>query len=127
FVNLLFSLEAFACIPVQIGQNIRIPNAGTSGVPTKEKFMNNKLTITARFGITAAALLSLSLIGSVGAQNPRPYPALKGGAGSAAASGQTPAPKSNKLLPTGPGTKLNSKDKTFMMKAAQGGMLEVEW
>jgi putative membrane protein len=62
--------------------------------------MRNRLTIISRFSITAIALGSLSFAWSAAAQN---------------------QPSSQ----TGPAASLSAKDKTFLKKAAKGGMMEV--
>jgi putative membrane protein len=71
--------------------------------------MKNRLTI-----IAAIAVGSFCLTGAATAQNPRPYPPLRG-------AGSPAAEKAKK------GSALSAKDKTFMMNAAKGGMMEVQW
>jgi putative membrane protein len=50
------------------------------------------------------------------------YPPLRTGANAPA-----PTPKPAAGAGTKPGSKLSAADKTFMMNAAKGGMMEVEW
>jgi putative membrane protein len=82
--------------------------------------MKNKLIIISQFGIVVIAIGSLCLVGTAGAQNPRMHATPKGGA-SPPAPAEGPAGKAKK------GGNLSAKDKSFMMKAAKGGMMEVEW
>ena len=67
---------------------------------SQEISMKNRLTVISRFSITAIALGSLSFGWSAAAQNPSPNQ-------------------------TSPAASLSAKDKTFMRKAAKGGMMEV--
>jgi putative membrane protein len=53
---------------------------------------------------------------------PSEFPALKTGANPTAAKSPAPAQGAAKA-----GSKLSAADKTFMMNAAKGGMMEVEW
>jgi putative membrane protein len=82
--------------------------------------MKNKLTIISQFGIAAVAVGALCLVATAAAQNPRLYPTPKVGT-SPPAPAEGPAQKAKK------GGNLSAKDKSFMMKAAKGGMMEVEW
>lgn len=77
--------------------------------------MKNKFTIISRFGMAAIAVGSICFLDTAAAQLPfgrstRPPKA-----------GASPAEKTKK------GSALSAKDKSFMMKAAKGGMMEVEW
>ena len=63
--------------------------------------MKNRLTVISRFSITAIALGSLSFAWSAAAQN---------------------QPSSQ----TSPAASLSAKDKTFLKKAAKGGMMKSE-
>jgi putative membrane protein len=76
--------------------------------------MKNKLVI-----IPVVALGTLCFALSAGAINWQP---LKG----QQSSNSTPIPKKG-ATPAKAGSKLSAKDKTFMMNAAKGGMMEVEW
>jgi putative membrane protein len=81
-------------------------------------FMKNKLTIISRFGIAVIAVGSICLAGTAAAQNMRTYP-LKVDVSPA----PTPAPAEKGKK----GSALSVKDKSFMMNAAKGGMMEVQW
>jgi putative membrane protein len=80
--------------------------------------MKNKL-----IPICVAAVGCLSFAGNVSAQNPRPYPPLHSGANADVSA--TPSAKTNKSTAKAGGN-LSAKDKSFMMSAAKGGMMEVE-
>jgi putative membrane protein len=82
--------------------------------------MKNKITIISGLVVAVAALY---LAGFASAQNPRPYPALKSGANADAPKAKKDEPASK----TAATSTLSAKDKTFMMNAAKGGMMEVEW
>jgi putative membrane protein len=81
--------------------------------------MKNKLIIISRFGIASIAVGSVCFVGTAAAQNPRQHGALNSGARLAA----TPAAAGKART----GSALSAKDKSFMMKAAKGGMMEVQW
>lgn len=76
--------------------------------------------------ILAVACVSACLLGSINAQNPKPYPPLKTGmnSGTEAKATSTAAQEDAAAKPAK--GKLSAKDKAFMMKAAKGGMMEVE-
>ncbi|MDQ2824176.1 MAG: DUF4142 domain-containing protein [Verrucomicrobiota bacterium] len=78
--------------------------------------MKNKFII-----ISVVAIGALCLADAAKAL--RPYPPLKGGLSS---NSPTPAPKKGESPAAAKG-KLSSQDKSFMMNAAKGGMMEVEW
>src|SRR5689334_17454408 len=64
--------------------------------------------------ISAAVCGCLCLVATVNAQNPKPFPPMKSGMNSGTENiGRSKG-------------KLSGKDKTFMMNAAKGGMMEVE-
>lgn len=67
------------------------------------------------------AIGSLCLVGTAAAQSPRLHATPKGGASPPPAPAEGPAGKAKK------GGNLSARDKSFMMKAAKGGMTEVEW
>src|SRR5437588_12834546 len=92
--------------------------------PNEEIFMKNKLTIMGRFGIALVAGISLGLGETAVAQTPRNYPPLKSGGSDYGKPTPTPGPKAS---PGAKGSKLSAKDKSFMMNAAKGGMMEVQW
>ena len=82
--------------------------------------MKITLTIISRFGMAALAAGSLCLAGTVAGQDLRPIKPK---------AETSPAPPE-----AGPGAEkgkkggnLSAKDKSFMMNAAKGGMMEVEW
>ena len=82
--------------------------------------MKRNLTIS-RISIVALGVGALCLATTSNALNQ--YPPLRTGA-------NTDAPKSTPVPPKGAakaGGKLSAADKTFMMNAAKGGMMEVEW
>jgi putative membrane protein len=112
---------------VQERENMRIRVAGAFRHSNQQIFMKTKLTLFSDLGIIVLGVASLCWIGSVSAQNPRSYPPLKTG-GSSSYGAPTPAPAASKA-PNASKTasKLSVKDKTFMMNAAKGGMMEVEW
>jgi putative membrane protein len=70
--------------------------------------MKNKLTMISRFGIVSVLLGSLCFAGGVKAAE--------------TAKADMPAKKNET-----PAAGLSAKDKAFMMKAAKGGTMEVEW
>jgi putative membrane protein len=78
-----------------------------------------KNLIMSRIAIVALGVGALCLATTSSALNA--YPPLKTGANSDAPKA-TPAPAKAKA-----GSKLSAADKTFMMNAAKGGMMEVEW
>jgi putative membrane protein len=82
--------------------------------------MKNKLIIISRFGIMAVAVGSLCFIGTAAGQDLRPIKPKDTASPAAPETGPT-AEKTKK------GSKLSAKDKSFMTKAAKGGMMEVEW
>ncbi len=76
--------------------------------------MKSKFDIISRFGILIVTIASFSFAGLAVAENPRPYS----------------SPKASGTVPTASGSpsqssSLSAKDKTFMKKAAKGGMMEV--
>ena len=73
--------------------------------------------------IFATAAGCLALAANASAQNPRPYPPLHTGANADVSA--TPAAKASKTTNKAGGN-LSAKDKSFMMNAAKGGMMEVE-
>jgi len=79
--------------------------------------MKNKLTIISQLGMAAVAVGSLCLVGAAAAQNPRLFPAPKSGASPAAPAEGPTKTRGN----------LSAEDRSFMTKAAKGGMMEVEW
>jgi putative membrane protein len=79
--------------------------------------MKNKLTIISQLGIAAVAVGSLCLVGVAAAQNSQVFSTPK--------TGTTPPPPGEGPAKTK--GNLSAKDKSFMMKAAKGGMMEVEW
>ena len=82
--------------------------------------MKNNLIIT-RIAIVALGVGALCLATTSSALNA--YPPLRTGANSDAPKA-TPAPAKGA---TKAASKLSAADKTFMMNAAKGGMMEVEW
>jgi len=80
--------------------------------------MNQNLIIS-RIAVVALAVGALCLVTTSSALNQ--YPPLKSGANAPA---PTAAPVKNAPAAKG---KLSAADKTFMMSAAKGGMMEVEW
>jgi putative membrane protein len=82
--------------------------------------MKIKLTIISRFGMAALVAGSLCLVGTVAGQDLRP---IKSKAQTSPAPPEAgPSAEKGKK-----GGNLSAKDKSFMMKAAKGGMMEVEW
>src|SRR5436190_23846138 len=75
--------------------------------------------IISRIAIVALGIGALCLATTSNALNA--YPPLKSGAN----RDVTPAP--TKATPAKAGSKLSAADKSFMMNAAKGGMMEVEW
>jgi len=73
-----------------------------------------------RIAVPALAAGALCLATTSSALNQ--YPPLRTGANAPA-----PTPKPAAGAGTKPGSKLSAADKTFMMNAAKGGMMEVEW
>src|SRR4029077_17253974 len=84
-----------------------------------KKSMKNNITVMSRFGTVALALAWLCLATTAGALNQ--YPPLKSGANA------NPSPANSAAGATKTASKLSAKDKSFMMGAAKGGMMEVEW
>jgi putative membrane protein len=82
--------------------------------------MKNRLTIISQIATGALILGSLCLAGLATAQNPLPF-------GGTRAAQTSPAPPAAAPEKTKKGSALSAKDKSFMMKAAKGGMMEVEW
>ena len=78
-------------------------------------------SITTRIAVIALAAGALSFATTSRALNA--YPPLRTGANSDVKASPAPA---NKGGAAKPGSKLSSADKTFMMNAAKGGMMEVE-
>jgi|SRR5438067_7396506 len=78
-----------------------------------------KNLIISRIAIIALGIGALCLATTSNALNA--YPPLKSGAN----RDVTPAPA--KAAPAKAGSKLSAADKSFMMNAAKGGMMEVEW
>jgi putative membrane protein len=85
------------------------------GILDLQKHMKINLIIS-RILVVALALAALSLVNTASALNQ--YPPLRTGANS-------DAPRTKPSAPTA-GGKLSAADKTFMMNAAKGGMMEVE-
>jgi putative membrane protein len=85
---------------------------------TSKQLMKDNLMIS-RIAVVAAVAGALCLATSASALNQ--YPPLKSGANSPA-----PAPKPAAGTAAKAGSKLSAADKTFMMNAAKGGMMEVE-
>ena len=83
-----------------------------------KKLMNQSLIIS-RIAVVALAVGALCLPTTGGALNQ--YPPLRSGANAPA-----PTPKSAAGAAKA-ASKLSAADKTFMMNAAKGGMMEVEW
>jgi putative membrane protein len=88
--------------------------------------MKNKITILVRCGIAAVAIGSLSLVGSAAAQKSQYKPLTGSDYGKPPAKAQA-SPSASAAKATKAGSKLSAKDKAFMMGAAKGGMMEVEW
>jgi putative membrane protein len=84
-----------------------------------EKIMNKNLMIT-RLATVAVALGALCLATTGSALNA--YPPLRTGANADAPKAKPAASPAAKA-----GGKLSAADKNFMMNAAKGGMMEVEW
>src|SRR6266567_1851335 len=80
-----------------------------------------KNLIMARIAILALGAGALCLATTSSAL-PSEFPPLKTGANAPAAKSPAPAQGAAKA-----GSKLGAADKTFMMNAAKGGMMEVEW
>ena len=81
-------------------------------------FMKNKFIITLRCGFAALVIGSLCFVGTASGQDTRPIKPKNQTSPGAPAEGPEKAKK---------GGNLSAKDKSFMMKAAKGGMMEVEW
>src|SRR5438105_7563116 len=88
-------------------------------VTNLQTFMNKNLIIS-RIAIVALGTGTLCLATTSSALNA--YPPLKTGANSDAPKAKTTASPAGKAA-----SKLSAADKTFMMNAAKGGMMEVEW
>jgi putative membrane protein len=101
--------------------------------------MKNKFTIISRFGIAGALLGALSFAGAANAQM---YGGSSGKPSQQVTGSATPeetrewpgarttdkAPLTTSPTPaTTTNARLSAADKTFMMNAAKGGMMEVEW
>jgi putative membrane protein len=82
--------------------------------------MKNKFTIISRFGMAALVVGSLCFVGTAAGQDLRPIRPKAQASPASPEAGPT-AEKTKK------GHNLSSKDKSFMLKAAKGGMMEVEW
>ena len=82
--------------------------------------MKNKFRIISQLGIVLLGLGALCFTSAVFAQMHQ-YPPLRTGANYDVTP--TPAPKGKAAA----ATKLSAQDKSFMMNAANGGMMEVEW
>jgi putative membrane protein len=95
-----------------------MPNAGTSN---QTMLMKNKFRRVSQLGIVLFGLGSLCL--AITASAIQQYPPLRTGANTDAPKA-SPAPAKNAAKA---GSKLSAADKTFMMNAAKGGMMEVEW
>src|SRR5438093_9802158 len=80
-----------------------------------------KNLIMARIAILALGAGALCLATTSSAL-PSEFPPLKTGANTPAAKSPAPAQGAAKA-----GSKLSAADKSFMMNAAKGGMMEVEW
>ena len=79
--------------------------------------MKYKFIIISRCGVAAIAAISLSFVGTAAGQDLRPIKPKTD------ASPSAPAESPDKKK----GGNLSAKDKSFMTKAAKGGMMEVEW
>src|SRR5438128_3738165 len=88
-------------------------------VTNLQTLMSKNLTIS-RIAIVALGAGALCLATTSSALNA--YPPLKTGANSDAPKAKTTASPAGKAA-----SKLSAADKTFMMNAAKGGMMEVEW
>src|SRR5690348_11596671 len=86
--------------------------------------MKHNRTVISRLGIVALTLASLSLGTSVGAAMQGSYPPPSAHAPPTTTTTSTTA--ANKADTAKKGN-LSAKDKKFMMNAAKGGMMEVEW
>src|SRR5205814_4448488 len=104
---------------VQGCATIRIPNAEWRH-RNRHTLMKNNL-IMSRIGIVALAVGALCLATTSSALNA--YPPLKTGA-NANAPTTSPSPAKGAARAA---SKLSAADKAFMMNAAKGGMMEVEW
>src|SRR6266568_4267618 len=80
----------------------------------------NKNLIISRISVLALAAGALCLASTSSALNQ--YPPLKSGANAPAPTAKPAASPAGKAA-----SKLSAADKTFMMNAAKGGMMEVEW
>src|SRR6266568_4773570 len=80
----------------------------------------NKNLIISRISVLALAAGALCLASTSSALNA--YPPLRTGANAPAPTAKTAASPAGKTA-----GKLSAADKTFMMNAAKGGMMEVEW
>jgi putative membrane protein len=110
---------------------MRISLAGRSGNFNGKISMKNKLTIISQFEIAGALLGLLSFAGVATAQmygSGTTRPPTQVDTKSTAAEGERdmPGPHTTLNTPT-PTAALSANDKTFMMNAAKGGMMEVEW
>src|SRR5436309_6705566 len=79
-----------------------------------------KKHLISQIGIIALAVGALCLATTSSALNQ--YPPLKSGANAPAPTAKPAASPAGKAA-----SKLSAADKTFMMNAAKGGMIEVEW
>ena len=110
---------------------MRISLAGRSGNLNRKISMKNKLTIMSQFEIAGALLGLLSFAGVAMAQmgygSGTNKPAGQVNPPSTAAEEERYVPGPHTTLNTPPPTTaLSAKDKTFIMNAAKGGMMEVE-
>jgi putative membrane protein len=83
--------------------------------------MKNRLTIISQLGTWLLAAGLICLAGTVIAQNPLPFGGTRTG------KTTSPAPPAAGPEKAKKGANLSAKDKSFMTKAAKGGMMEVEW
>jgi putative membrane protein len=83
--------------------------------------MKNKIKIFSQLGIVLLGVGSLCLASTASAINQ--YPPLRTGAN----TDISPAPAKSAAPAKKAASKLSPQDKSFMMNAAKGGMMEVEW
>jgi putative membrane protein len=94
--------------------------AGRTGKLNQEIFMKNKMTMISRFSVIAAGA-GLLCFATPASALPHLYPPLKSG-------GRTDASPSPSTESKGKAaSKLSAKDKAFMLEAAKGGQMEVQW
>jgi putative membrane protein len=84
--------------------------------------MKNKFRIISQLAILLVALGALCFASTTSAINQ--YPPLRTGANTDVKPTPSAKPATS---PAKAGSKLGAQDKTFMMNAAKGGMMEVEW